>query len=191
MRIGILSRNRNLYSTRRLLAAGRDRHHDTSVVDTLAIAVEINNGDDLGVKVMLNHPRTIAAGVWGLSRHALKRLAPFDAVIPRIGTTVTEYGLAVVRQFESRQVITTASSQGIAQSRDKLHSLQILHRAGLPTPRTAVIAKPESLSMAIKAVGGLPVILKLAQGTQGRGVILARNLATAVAVVELSKTPSR
>ena len=184
MRIGILSRNKNLYSTRRLLEEGRKLGHDTHVVDTLSIAVEVNTTNQKEIKLLLGRPATIGASVWGLSHYATKRLSPFDAIIPRIGTTVTEYGLAVVRQFENQQVITTASSQGIAQSRDKLHSLQIMHQAGLPIPRTAVIAKPESLSMAIRAVGGLPIILKLAQGTQGRGVILARNLVTAQAVVD-------
>ena len=184
MRIGILSRNKNLYSTRRLLDEGRNRGHDTHVVDTLSIAVEINTTNQKEIKLLLARPATISAGVWGLSGRATRRLSPFDAIIPRIGTTVTEYGLAVVRQFENQQAITTASSEGIAQSRDKLNSLQIMNQAGLPTPRTAVIAKPESLSMAIRAVGGLPVILKLAQGTQGRGVILVRNLVTAKAVVD-------
>ncbi len=184
MRIGILSRNKNLYSTRRLLEEGRNLKHDTLVVDTLSIAVEVNATNQTEIKLLLSRPKTIGAAVWGLSHHATKRLSPFDGIIPRIGTTVTDYGLAVVRQFENQQVITTASSQGIAQSRDKLHSLQLMVQAGLPIPRTAVIAKPESLSLAIRAVGGLPVILKLAQGTQGRGVILAQNLVTAQAVVD-------
>lgn len=184
MRIGILSRNKNLYSTRRLLVEGRNQGHDTQVVDTLSIAVEVNAANQTEIKLMISRPKTMGVGVWGLSRYATKRLSPFDGIIPRIGTTVTDYGLAVVRQFENQQVITTASSQGIAQSRDKLHSLQLMHQVSLPTPRTAVIANPESLSTAIRAVGGPPVILKLAQGTQGRGVILARNLVTAKAVVD-------
>jgi ribosomal protein S6--L-glutamate ligase len=189
MRIGILSRNKNLYSTRRLVEEGRNSSHETQVVDTLSIVVEVGATQQNDIKLLLSKPNTLSAGVWGLSRYATKRLKSFDAIIPRIGTTVTDYGIAVVRQFELQQVLTTATSQGIAQSRDKLHSMQLLQQTGLPTPKTAVIAKPESLSAAIRAVGGPPVIIKLAQGTQGRGVILARNLVTAKAVIDkLRKT---
>ena len=191
MKIGILSRNKNLYSTRRLLEEGRNLSHNTQVVDTLSIVVEVGAVQKNEIKLLLSKPNTLSAGVWGLSRYATKRLKPFDAIIPRIGTTVTDYGIAVVRQFESHEVLTTASSQGIAQSRDKLHSIQLLQQAGLPTPKTAVIAKPESLSAAIRAVGGPPVIIKLAQGTQGRGVILARNLVTAKAVIEKLRRTSQ
>ncbi|MCP5095638.1 MAG: RimK family alpha-L-glutamate ligase [Chloroflexi bacterium] len=191
MNIVILSRNRNLYSTRRLLEEGRSRDHKVSVIDTLAVAVEISNVNGSGIKVLKPRPRVISAGAWGFSRKAVSELTQIDAVIPRIGTTITEYGLAVVRQFEARGVLTTASSDAIAHSRDKLQSLQIMNQVGIPIPKTAVISKPESLALAIRSVGGTPAIIKLIQGTQGRGVILARNLATAEAVVNKLKEVKR
>jgi ribosomal protein S6--L-glutamate ligase len=112
------------------------------------------------------------------------RLPAVDALIPRIGASVTAYGLAVVRQFEAAGIPTTATSQAIARSRDKLQSMQIMSQAGLPVPQTAVLAHPDVLLAAVEAVGGLPVIIKLLQGTQGRGVVLARYLSTVAAVLE-------
>jgi len=107
-----------------------------------------------------------------------------DAIIPRIGASITFYGLAVVRQFEELGVLTTAVASAISCSRDKLHSLQRMSRAGLPIPRTAVIAQPKALFSAVHAVGGVPVVIKLIRGTQGKGVVLATNLATATAVLK-------
>lgn len=184
MKIGILSRNRHLYSTRRLLEASRSLGHEPTVVDTLAVAVEIRGNDDDKIRLIRHRPASVSAAVWGLSSQAAVFLPHFDAIIPRIGATVTEYGVAVVRQFEMRRILTTATAEGIASSRDKLHSLQLMSRLGLPTPRTAVVSQHDSLGVAIRAVGGLPVILKVIQGTQGRGVILVRNMATAEAVLE-------
>lgn len=184
MKIGILSRNSNLYSTRRLLEAARLRGHEAYVIDTLAIAIEIGVKDEshTGIKVVAAHqtPR----GKWGMLPDATTFLPQVEAIIPRIGSSITYYGLTVVRQFEAKGVLTTAASQAIAQSRDKLHSLQIMSQAGLPVPKTAVIIKPEALYSAIQAVGPPPVIVKLIQGTQGRGVILARNWQTTAAVLE-------
>lgn len=187
MKIGILSRNKNLYSTRRLLDASRYRGHETTVVDTMAIAVEVRRSNDEKIRFVKSRPPTISSGAWGFSQRAVAFLPFLDAVIPRIGTTITEYGVAVVRQFEMRQVLTTASSQGIARSRNKLHSLQLMHQFGLPTPKTAVLAQRDSLGVAIRAVGGFPIIIKVIQGTQGRGVILARNMVTAEAVLDRLK----
>jgi ribosomal protein S6--L-glutamate ligase len=177
MRIAILSRNRSLYSTRRLVQAARSRGHDVQVIDTLAVAVELglNVDDRIGHKV-------ITSGPLGLMRTG--HVPEVDAMIPRIGTSITFYGLAVVRQFESLGVLTTAVSSAIACSRDKLHSLQCMGREGLPIPRTAVIAQPRALFSAVHAVGGVPVVIKLIRGTQGKGIVLARNLATAAAVLE-------
>jgi ribosomal protein S6--L-glutamate ligase len=107
-----------------------------------------------------------------------------DAIIPRIGSSITFYGLAVVRQFEALGVFTTADASAIACSRDKLQSLQIMNHSGLPIPKTAVIAQPKALFSAVNAVGGLPVVIKLIRGTQGKGVVLAKNLATAAAVLD-------
>lgn len=177
MKIGILSRNRSLYSTRRLAQAARERGHDVRVIDTLSIVVEMGTlPPEEGVT------RVIPPQQVGLAQaHELPQV---DAIIPRIGASVTYYGLAVVRQFEAQGVITTASSQGIARSRDKLESLQLMSRAGLPIPRTTIIAQPQALFAAVGAVGGPPVVVKLIRGTQGRGVVLARNLATAAALLE-------
>ena len=177
MRIAILSRNSNLYSTKRLVKAGRERGHDVRVVDTLAIAVEVGLVNHAGIG-----PKIITAGPFGLNRTGY--VPQVDAIIPRIGASVTFYGLAVVRQFETLGILTTAKASAIASSRDKLHSLQKMSRAGLPIPRTAVIAKPQALFSAVQAVGGLPVVIKLIRGTQGKGVVLARNLATAAAVLD-------
>jgi ribosomal protein S6--L-glutamate ligase len=177
MRIGILSRNPQLYSTRRLAEAARARGHVPQIIDTTSVAVHIGDGDSAadGLPLLVGG----AAGVAGLAR-----LPALDAIIPRIGTSVTFYGLAVVRQFETAGVWTTASSGAIACSRDKLQSLQTMVHAGLPIPRTAVIARPEALYAAVQAVGGLPAVVKLIHGTQGRGVFLAHHLATIAAMLQ-------
>lgn len=166
MYIGILSRNPTLYSTRRLAQAARDRLHQVELVDTLNVAVELNPD--------VPHLTTISR----------QKLPHFDAIIPRIGNSVTYYGLAVVRQFETQGVVTTASSQAIAQSRDKLHSLQMMRQAGLPTPKTMAVSSLVSLWYAIQAVGGLPVVMKAVRGTQGHGVLLVREFASAAAAFE-------
>ncbi len=170
MKIGILSRNPKLYSTRRLVQAARQRGHQAWVIDTLRVAVEIGATEKLP-----SSPKV-------LSRSILPRLQPLpppDAVIPRIGTSITQQGLAVVRQFEMQGTLTTATAEAIACSRDKLHSLQQMTKAGLPVPKTAVLSQPEGLFAAIQLVGGLPVVLKSTWGTQGNEVILAHNLTAA------------
>ena len=177
MRIAVLSRNKSLYSTRRLVHAARTRGHDVRVIDTLAVAVEVG----LALEGQ-SGPKLITSGPLGLMRTG--QIPEVDAIIPRIGSSITFYGLAVVRQFESLGVLTTAVAPAIACSRDKLRSLQLMSRAGLPIPRTAVIAQPRALFSAMHAVGGVPVVIKLIRGTQGKGVVLAKNLATAVAVLE-------
>ena len=190
MKIGILSRNRSLYSTRRLVQTGRMRGHDMKIIDTTTVAVEMGlapNGNQIKIVLQPGHQ----ASRWGTISNKVQYIQPLDAIIPRIGTSITEYGLAVVRQLEQQTVVTTASSEGIAQSRDKLRSLQLLVQHGLPVPKTAVIAQPASLFSAIQSVGGTPVIIKLIQGTQGKGVILARNLATAAAVMSKIQSAKR
>jgi ribosomal protein S6--L-glutamate ligase len=149
MRVGILSRNSTLYSTRRLVQAVQERDHTVWVIDTLRMAA-------------------------GLRAKPFRRalLPGVAAIIPRIGASITMPGLAVVRRFEAAGVVTTASSQAIAQSRDKRHSLQLMSQAGLPVPRTVVVRQKADIEQAVAAVGGLPVVVKLSQGTQGRGVLL-------------------
>lgn len=183
MRIGILSRNSHLYSTKRLVDAGRIRGHQIDVVDTLSIVVDML-GDDRGdlVKVLRRRPSIISASAWGMSTQSVRYLPRYDAVIPRIGTTITDYGLAVVRQFESLGVFTAAPADGISKSRDKLSSLQLMQSRGIAVPKTAVLQQEAAIGVAMRAVGGPPAIIKLSQGTQGRGVILVQSLATAVSV---------
>jgi ribosomal protein S6--L-glutamate ligase len=157
VRIAILSRNARLYSTRRLAQSARMRGHQVRVIDT--ISVPANVGGDL------------RAGLGDFLPEA-------DAMVPRIGTSVTFYGLAVVRQLEALGLVTTATAEAIACSRDKLHSLQLMSGAGLPIPITTVIANSDDIWSAIRTAGGLPVVIKLIRGTQGRGVFLASEVHT-------------
>jgi ribosomal protein S6--L-glutamate ligase len=184
MHIGILSRNPTLYSTRRLVETARARGHRALVIDTTSVAVHIGqpSGDAARSRLILTRQDGLAD---------LRPLPDLDAIIPRIGASVTFYGLAVVRQFEAAGLVTTASSRAIAISRDKLHSLQTTAQAGLPIPRTAVIARPEALYAAVQSVGGLPAVVKLIRGTQGRGVILAHHLATIAAVLQRLEAVNR
>ncbi len=184
MRIAVLSRNKSLYSTRRLVQAARNGGHDVNVIDTLAVAVEVGLATEGNPR-----PKLITSGPLGLTRTG--HIPEVDAIIPRIGSSITFYGLAVVRQFEALGVLTTAVASAIACSRDKLQSLQCMNRAGLPIPRTAVIAQPKALFSAVNVVGGLPVVIKLVRGTQGKGVVLAKNLATAAAVLDKVHRASR
>ena len=162
MKIGILSRNQRLYSTRRLIQAARTHNHQVHVIDTLNVPVRVGRGPTAA---------------------PIQPLPEVDAIVPRIGTSITFYGLAVVRQFESIGVITTATSRAIARSRDKLHSLQIMSSSGLPIPNTAVVSDPDDIWKAIQIAGGLPVIIKVIRGTQGRGVFLATEMHTVESVL--------
>lgn len=163
MKIGILSRNTSLYSTRRLVQAAKLRGHEAFVIDTTAVSIEL-----------------------GHETSSLQRRYPqIDAIIPRIGTSITEYGLAVVRQFEALGVTTTASSSAIEQSRNKLRSLQLMQQHGLPIPKTAVITHPTILYKAIQSVGGLPVVMKRVYGTQGEGVVLVHDIRAALSALPL------
>ncbi|MCB8982773.1 MAG: RimK family alpha-L-glutamate ligase [Ardenticatenaceae bacterium] len=191
MRIGILSRNRMLYSTGRLAQAARAQGHDVLVIDTTTVAVEAGTENGRHIKVVKTGILPAWARQQGGSARAVTHLPPLDAIIPRIGTSITQYGLAVVRQFEAQGIWTTATSAAIACSRDKLHSLQIMAEAGLPIPKTAVLAQPEAVVTAVQSVGGPPVIIKLVRGTQGKGVILAHNLATAAAVMKTIQQANR
>ncbi len=185
MKIGILSRNRSLYSTQRLVNAAQENGHVVSVIDTMSVVVEVGvkYRKDTSGKVVTPIASSVRTGR-GIPINSISHLPQVDAIIPRIGTSITQYGLAVVRQFETIGVLTTANSRAIAQSRDKLHSLQVMSQAGLPTPRTAVVNHPSALYSAIHAVGGAPVVIKLIHGTQGRGVLLVPNLATAAVVLD-------
>lgn len=165
MHIAILSRSATLYSTRRLAEAGRTCGHDVSVIDTLQIAQHI------GILPLRGPRRPLPAGL--------------DAMIPRIGASITTYGVAVVQHLERQGLRTTAAADGIMSSRDKRRSWQLLHAAGLPLPRTVPISREAELRDAARQVGGPPLVIKLLQGTQGRGVILARDMPTARAVLNV------
>jgi len=184
MRIAILSRNPALYSTRRLAETARARGHRADIVDTLSVAVHIGRADTPPDK-----PQHLVNNLFGPP--STVSLPEYDAIIPRIGTSMTFYGLAVVRQFESIGLLTTATSEAIARSRDKLHSLQLMAQAGMPIPRTAVIAHPDALFAAVEAIGGLPAVVKLIRGTQGRGVFLAHQLSTITALLQRAEELNR
>jgi ribosomal protein S6--L-glutamate ligase len=165
MNIAILSRNQKLYSTRRLKEAGEKRGHKVEIIDHMKCVLLIEKKNPM---------------VWYNGR----RLDYFDAVIPRIGASVTFYGAAVVRQFEMMKVFTAIESQALIRSRDKLRSLQILSRAGLGLPKTIFMDYTKNTEGVVEAVGGAPVIIKLLEGTQGLGVVLAENKKAAQSVIE-------
>lgn len=165
MNIGILSRNPKLYSTQRLKEAGEKRGHKVEIIDHMKCVLLIEKKNPM---------------VWYNGR----RLDYFDAIIPRIGASVTFYGAAVVRQFEMMKVFTAVESQALIRSRDKLRSLQILSRAGLDLPKTIFMDYSKDTEGVIEAVGGAPVVIKLLEGTQGLGVVLAENKNAAQSVIE-------
>jgi ribosomal protein S6--L-glutamate ligase len=164
MRIGILSRKRTLYSTRRLFDAARERGHEVEVVDFVRCTIAIASDEPV--------------------IHYKDRELHYDAVIPRIGASVTFYGTAVVRQFETMGVFTPVESQAITRSRDKLRSMQLLARDGIGMPVTAIARSVRDTRQVIQLVGGPPVVVKLLEGTQGRGVVLAETRKAAESVIE-------
>lgn len=165
MNIAILSRDPKLYSTRRLKEAGEVRGHTVEIIDHMKCVLFIEK----------RNPMVLYQG---------RRLDYFDAIIPRIGASVTFYGAAVVRQFEMMKVFTAIESQALIRSRDKLRSLQILSRAGLGLPKTMFMDYSRDTEGIIEAVGGAPVVIKLLEGTQGLGVVLAENKKAAQSVIE-------
>jgi ribosomal protein S6--L-glutamate ligase len=164
MKIGLLSRNANLYSTNRLKEAGEERGHEVRVIDYLRCVIDITS-----------HKPAI--------RYAGQELEGYDAIIPRIGATHTFYGTAVVRQFEMMSVFPTNESQGISRSRDKLRSLQLLSRNGIGLPVTGIAHSTKDIDGLIELVGGAPLIVKLIEGTQGVGVVLAETKKAAESVI--------
>ncbi|HXJ99900.1 MAG TPA: 30S ribosomal protein S6--L-glutamate ligase [Gelidibacter sp.] len=165
MNIIILSRNPNLYSTRRLVEAARQRKHHCEVIDPLKCDIIIEK----------KNPAILYKG---------RILENIDAIIPRIGASVTFYGTAVVRQFEMMKVFSVVESQALVRSRDKLRSLQVLSRAGLGMPKTVFSNYTKDASEVIASVGGAPLVIKLLEGTQGLGVVLAETNNAAESVIE-------
>lgn len=165
MNLVVLSRNAKLYSTKRLVEAAQSRGHEIRVID--------HSKCDLVIEK--KKPKVLYRG---------EEITGVNAVIPRIGASVTFYGTAVVRQFEMMNVFTAVESQALVRSRDKLRSLQILSRAGLGLPKTVFTNYSKDVERTLKEVGGAPVIIKLLEGTQGLGVVLAENKKAAVSVIE-------
>lgn len=165
MHIALLSRNRQLYSTQRLIEAAEARGHSVRVVDTLRCYMNI----------AAHHPTIHYKG---------EEIEPFDAVIPRIGASVTFYGCAVLRQFEMMGTYVLNDSVAITRSRDKLRSLQLLSRKGLGLPITGFAHSPDDIPDLITMVKGAPLVIKLLEGTQGIGVVLAETNQAAESVIQ-------
>ncbi len=165
MKLVILSANPNLYSTRRLVEVGEKKGHEMMVV----------NHTKCDLVIEKKKPSVIYKG---------KELTDIDGVIPRIGASVTFFGTAVVRQFEMMKVFTATESQALVRSRDKLRSLQILSRASLGLPKTVFSNYSKDVSSVIDKVGGAPLVIKLLEGTQGLGVVLADNRNSAESILE-------
>lgn len=165
MKIAILSRNPKLYSTRRLVEAAEARGHEVHVLDVLRCYMNITS-----LKPEVHYKGEILTG--------------YDAVIPRIGASVTFYGTAVLRQFEMMSVYPLNESVAISRSRDKLRALQLLSRKGIGLPVTGFAHRPDDVDDLIKMVGGAPLVIKLLEGTQGIGVVLAETEKAAESVIE-------
>lgn len=165
LKIGVLSLGPDLYSTKRIVEAGKAAGHDIKVINYLKCNVVIEEGV----------PSVFYEG---------EKLEKLDAIIPRIGTSRTFYGSAVVRQFEMMQVFTTVKSQAIVRSRDKLRSMQILSKYKIGLPKTCFASSPDDIKRLIKQVGGPPIVIKLLEGTQGKGVVLAETIKAAKSALD-------
>lgn len=166
MRLLVLSRNAGLYSTSRLVLAARARGHDVTVADPLAFHIVISRG----------RPAMFLGN---------RLLPPFDLVVPRIGASITNYGLAVVRQFDMMGVPVLNNAIAIARSRDKLRAMQLLTKKDIDIPKTVCARTPDSVDAALAFIGGTPAIVKLQQGAQGIGTMIAE---TPQAVTSLLET---
>ncbi len=165
MNIKILSRKANLYSTSRLVEASKARGHQVQVIDHLRCNIIIHK----------NSPQITYRGTL---------IEDVDAIIPRIGASVTFYGAAVIRQFEMMKVFTATGSEALLRSRDKLRSLQLLSMSGLGLPKTAFANYPRSIDGLIPYVGEVPLVIKLLEGTQGLGVVLTESKNAAESVID-------
>jgi ribosomal protein S6--L-glutamate ligase len=165
MKLAILSRAPQSYSTQRLRAAAEQRGHRVKVLNTLRFAVDLT-GDEPDLN------------------YRGRPLSTYDAILPRIGNSITYFGTAVVRQFEQMDVFTPNTANGISNARDKLRATQILSRHGIGMPATAFVRNRADVRPAIERVGGAPVVIKLLEGTQGIGVILAPQAKVAEAIIE-------
>lgn len=169
MKLGVLSTAPNCYSTRRIKEAAENRGHKIKVLDTLRFSIELEEGE----------PSLY---------YRAKALSEYDAILPRIGASVTYFGTAVVRQFEQMDIYTPNTANGIVNSRDKLRALQILSRHDIGIPHTTFVRDRADVLPAINRLGGAPVIIKILEGTQGVGVILAESTKVAEAIIETLQT---
>jgi ribosomal protein S6--L-glutamate ligase len=165
VKIAVLSRAPQSYSTQRLRAAAAQRGHNVKVLNTLRFAIDLT----------ADEPDLLYRG---------KQLSDYDAILPRIGSSITYFGTAVVRQFEQMDVYTPNTANGIQSARDKLRANQILSRHNIAMPATAFVRNRADVRQAIERVGGAPVVIKLLEGTQGIGVILAPQVKVAEAIIE-------
>ena len=165
MKIAILSANANLYSTRRIIEAGEKKGHEMIIIDHTKCDLVIEKKKPIVI-------------------YKDQEITGIDAVIPRIGASVTFFGTAVVRQFEMMKIFTATESQALVRSRDKLRSLQILARAGLDLPKTVFSNYSKNVSNIVDKVGGAPLVIKLLEGTQGLGVVLAETRNSAESILE-------
>lgn len=166
MKLAILSKEPRNYSTRRLVEACKKRGHSVKVLNTLKFAIDLEEENpDLFYKQ--------------------KRLSHYDAVLPRIGASITYFGTAVVRQFQQMDIYSANSADGILNSRDKLRSFQILSRHKIGIPATTFVKDKADVLPAIERVGGAPIVIKLLEGTQGIGVLLAHTVEMATSIIEL------
>jgi ribosomal protein S6--L-glutamate ligase len=169
MNIVILARNPDLYSHKRLVDAGLARGHHMRILDTVRCYMNISEKNS------------------AIHYHGGEAITDVDAIIPRIGASITFYGTAVVRHFESQGIYSLNSSVAISRSRDKLRSLQLLSQKSIPLPTTGFASSPEDTEDLIKMVGGAPLIVKLLEGTQGKGIVLAETRNAAKSVINAFK----
>lgn len=165
MKIGILSRNSSLYSTQRLYEAAEALGHEVEIIDHLKCDIVIEQ----------DNPKIY---------YKSNKIDYLDAIIPRIGASVTFYGAAVVRQFEMMEVFSAVHSQALVRSRDKLRSLQLLASSGVGLPKTVFTNYSKEVKTLIESVGGAPLIVKLLEGTQGHGVVLGPTKKAAESIIE-------
>ncbi len=165
MKIAILSKGPGNYSTRRLVEVARERGHEVQVINYAKCYVSLESGNPV-------------------VNYRGKEVTDVDAIIPRIASNLTKYGSSIVRQFEMQNVFTTTSSISIVRSRDKLRSLQILSKAGVNIPKTVFARETADFEGVLEQVGGAPVVIKIARGTHGNGVVLAETRKAALAVMQ-------
>lgn len=182
MKILILSRDKNYYSTKRLVAESRKKHHQTLVIDPLQCNISISSHTHQGApyRPEVNSGRLTSNFSISTSE---QDLSGFDVVIPRIGVLGIDYALLVLQQLESMGIPVLNSTASLSYTKNKFQTLQILHKAGIPVPDTIMTHNSQEIPRIIKKLGGLPVILKLFRGSQGKGVIMGENISAVESIL--------